>query len=73
MARRKKKLTHCEAKAMLHKQGVDFSKDVFEQRMSDMQLVVDAAHAAGYRKPPNAPGSTGRMYYELLQRQRRCR
>lgn len=70
---RKKKLTHCEAKAMLQKQGIDFRKDVFEQRMSNMLLVVDAARAVGYRKSKNAPGSTGRMYYQLLQRQRSCR
>lgn len=76
MARKKKKLTNCDAKAMLQKQGIDFDKDVFEQRMSDMQLVVDAARATGYRKSPNAPGSTGRMYYQLLQRlhrRRQCR
>lgn len=30
--------------------------------------IVDAAKAAGYRKPKNANGSTGRYFYALLNR-----
>lgn len=68
----KKKISHCDAKAMLQKQGIDFSQDFHALRSGDVSQIVDAARASGYRKSKTAPGSRGRMYYQLLQRQRSC-
>lgn len=69
MARRKK-MDHCQAKDWLGTQGVDFHKDFFVLPPSDVSRIVEAAQKTGYRKSPNAPGSRGRMYYQLLQRKR---
>lgn len=63
----KKKLTHQQARMMLELAGINFKKDVNELRMSELNFVADAAKLAGYRKRKNAPGSTGRMYYQYLQ------
>ena len=68
----KKKIKHCEAKQMLKAQGIDFTKDSDELRMSEMGLVVDAAKKAGYHKRKDAPGSRGRMYFQLLKRTKSC-
>jgi len=35
---------------------------------SDMETVVNMARACKYRKPANAPGSLGRMFFESCQR-----
>lgn len=69
---RKKKMTHCDAKTMLQKQGIDFSEDFHALPSSQVSLIVDAARATGYRKSKSAPGSRGRMYFQLLKRQRGC-
>jgi hypothetical protein len=68
--RRRKKLTHCEAKERLRQRGIDFRQDFFVLRSSEVELIVEAAKATGYRKSKGAPGSRGRMYYGLLQRKR---
>lgn len=65
---RKGKWTHAQAKAWLREQGVDFSKDYFAQRSEVTGLILEAARKAGYRKRPDAPGATSRMYYEFLSR-----
>jgi len=70
---RKPRLSHCEAKAMLERQGINFSKDVFELSTSQLTEVAEISRKTGYRKSKNAPGSTGRMYFQLLQRQKHCR
>ena len=69
---KRKKPSHCDVKATLQREGVDFSRDFHELSLSDVSRIVDAARATGYRKSKNAPGSRGRMYYQLLQRQRSC-
>jgi len=69
---KKKRISHCDAKAMLQKDGIDFSRDFHELPSSDVSRIVDAARSSGYRKSKTAPGSRGRMYYQLLQRQRSC-
>jgi hypothetical protein len=71
---RKKRIKHskCDVKRALVMQGVDFKKDVHELSHSDLNAVAMMARATGYRKSKTAPGSTGRMYFELLQRQRGC-
>jgi hypothetical protein len=71
MAQRKKP-SHCEIKRDLRAAGVDFQRDFLEQPSSKVDLIVAASRRKGYRKPKNAPGSHGRMYYQLLQRQKGC-
>lgn len=70
---RKGKMSHCDARAMLERQGVDFSEDFHALPSSKVDLIVEAARAAGYRKRRDAPGSRGRMYFQLLSRQKGCR
>jgi hypothetical protein len=65
---RKQRLSHREAKALLEAAGINFRKDVFTLPTSSLSLVADTAKAAGYRKSKNAPGSTGRMYFQFLSR-----
>ena len=64
----KKRPNHCMVKKMLVTAGVDFSKNFFVLPASTVGLIVDGAKLAGYRKSKQAPGSRGRMYYQLLQR-----
>jgi hypothetical protein len=64
----KRKMNHCEVKSWLRDQGISFRRDFFEMASSDVGLIVDGAKKAGYRKSKNAPGSTGRMYFQLLKR-----
>lgn len=68
-ARKKKKLTPQEAKRLLESEGVDFSRGYYESiSTSEGERIAEVARMAGYRKSKNAPGSTGRMYYEYLSR-----
>ena len=68
---RKKKLTHEEAKRLLESEGIDFSRDYYESvSTSDSARIAEVSKRTGYRKSKNAPGSTGRMYYEYLSRLR---
>ena len=68
----KRKISHCTAKKMLQKAGIDFRKESYELRMSEMAEVVAVAKIAGYHKRKDAPGSRGRMYFQLLQRTKGC-
>ena len=67
---RKKKITPQEARRLLESDGVDFSKDFFQLGSSDVGRIVEVAKLAGYRKRKDAPGSTARMYFQYLSRQR---
>lgn len=69
---RHKKISHCEAKSLLKSEGVDFSQDFYTLRMSDQTRIAEVARMAGYRKRRDAPGSTSRMYFQLLGRTRAC-
>lgn len=48
-------------------QGVDFLKDFHAQNNAGY-ICAELAKEAGYRKPKNANGSTGRYYFYLLKR-----
>lgn len=50
---------------------LDLSKDFFTLSHSEVQVVLDLAKAAKYRKHKNANGSTARYYFARLQRQAR--
>jgi hypothetical protein len=66
---RKKKLTPHDAKRLLESEGIDFSRGYYESiSMSESNRIAEVAKMAGYRKSKNAPGSTGRMYYQYLSR-----
>jgi len=66
--KRRKKMDHCEAKWVLGAKGIDFHKDFFVLPPSDVSLIVEMARQTGYRKSKYAPGSRGRMYFQLLKR-----
>lgn len=68
------KLTECEAKARLRKHGVKFGvgHDYFDLSSTQVDHLRDAMKAAGYRRRADAPGSTPRMYYQHLNRQKSC-
>lgn len=67
---RRQKLDPHEAKQRLKAAGVDFSRDFHALPSRQVQLLVDTARAAGYRKRKDAPGSTARMYFQYLSRLR---
>ena len=66
------KITACAAKARLQRQGVSFAKDFHALRSSDVQLILDAAKDAGYRRSKRASGSKARMFFQHLDR-KKCR
>ena len=65
---RKKKLDPHAAKQRLKTAGIDFSRDFHQLPSSQVQLLLDTARTAGYRKRKDAPGSTARMYYQYLSK-----
>ena len=65
---RKKKLDPHTAKQRLKAAGIDFSRDFHQLPSSQVQIILDTARAAGYRKRKDAPGSTARMYYQYLSK-----
>lgn len=69
---RKKKLTACDARKLLAAEGVPFDVDFHTLNSSKVSRIVEVARRAGYRKPKNAPGSTGRMYFQYLARRKSC-
>lgn len=66
----KKKITPREAKQLLQSDGIDFRQDFHELSSSEVQRVLEVARLAGYRKRKDAPGSTARMYFQYLDRQK---
>lgn len=60
----KKKISKFEALKMAEKIGVDFNKDFYEQSFGNELAAI--AKLAGYKKPANANGSTGRYFFEHL-------
>jgi hypothetical protein len=62
------KLSPDKARAMLEAAGVDFRKDFHALSSADVDLILEAAKLAGYRKSKGAPGSTARMYFQHLEK-----
>jgi hypothetical protein len=62
------KMSHCEAKRILAGRGVDFGADFHALSTSDVQQIQLFTRYTGYRKRKDAPGSTSRMYFQLLVR-----
>ena len=73
MARRKR-LPACEAKKLLQARGVDMNDDFHALHRSDVEIILDVAKAAGYRKSRFSQSSLGRAgtFYYYLQRKRGC-
>jgi hypothetical protein len=63
-----KKLSKSAAKALAVKQGINFSKDYHQLRSSEVDTLLAICKLVGYRKPASASGSTGRYFYQYLQR-----
>jgi hypothetical protein len=67
------KLTPQQARSMLEAAGVDFRKDFHALSSADVDLILETAQLAGYRKSKSAPGSTARMYFQHLENKTRPR
>ena len=67
------KISHCDAKTLLKKSGVDFSRDFHALSYDHVSAIAEAARLARYRKSKSAPGSTARMYFQLLTTKRGCK
>lgn len=67
---RRRKLSACAARSRLKAEGLDLSDEFHALRRSEVDVVVDVARAAGYRKSKNAPGSRARMFYQYMQRKK---
>ncbi len=68
---KRSKPSTCEAKRALVSRGIDPDRrDYFELRMSEAEQVLAVAKAVGYRKRKDAPGSTGRMFFQHLRRKK---
>ncbi len=68
---RKNKISKLDAYKMAKKVGVNFNKDYHAQ--SKGNELHDLARLAGYRKPKNANGSTGRYFFYHLDKLRKKR
>ena len=62
----KKKISKTEAIRLAEKIGVNFNKD-FHSQSFGVELAA-LAKLVGYKKPKNANGSTGRYFFNYLQR-----
>ena len=62
------KMSKTEARRRLTAAGVDWRSNPHILRASEMDEVREVAKAYGYRKRKDAPGSTGRMFLQFLQR-----
>lgn len=67
------KITKLEAYKLAKKAGADFNKDVYAQSIGVLSDMAAIAKLAGYRKPKSASGSTGRYFFEHLERLRKKR
>jgi hypothetical protein len=67
---RTRKLSRIAARDLAEKQGINFKKDFFTLRSSEVETLLAIAKLNGYRKPANANGSKGRYFYAYLQRVR---
>ena len=52
--------------------GISLKADFHTLRPDQVEIILDLAKRAGYRKPKNANGSTGRYYFQALVRRNRA-
>jgi len=55
----------------LNAAGIDIKDDFHVLPASRVEALVELARVTGYKQPKNANGSTGRTFFEKLQRQHR--
>ena len=65
------KITKLEAYKLAKEAGADFDKDVYAQSIGVLNNLAEIAKLAGYRKPKSASGSTGRYFFEHLNKLRK--
>ena len=65
------KISKKEAYDLAKRQGVKFSKDFHAQSKGSELAAI--AKLAGYRKPKTASGSTGRYFFEHLEKLKKKR
>jgi hypothetical protein len=57
-----------DARHLADLHGVDLTRDFHALTSSEVESVIAAADAHGYRKPRNANGSRGRSFHAYLSR-----
>ena len=67
------KISKKEAYDLAIKIGADFDKDIYAQKAGVVRDIADISKLAGYRKPKYASGSTGRYFFEHLERLKKKR
>lgn len=60
--------TKADAREHCRQYHVPMGRDFHTLSSREVENVIAAADAHGYRKPPNAPGSRARMFYEYVNR-----
>lgn len=63
-----KRLTGEQARAKADHYGFELDKDFHALSVDQVQRVLDAADAHGYRAPKNANGSRARYFHAYLRR-----
>ena len=63
-------ISKVEAYRLAKKAGARFSKDYLQQASGVQTEMAAIAKLAGYRKPKTASGSTGRYFFNYLNRLR---
>ena len=68
MTRQSVRVKQTTALLALSMAGLDLDKDYHQLPASKVNRVLMVANAYGYRKPKNASGSKGRMFWQFMQR-----
>ncbi len=63
-----KKLSRSDARQVAIHFGIDFKKDYHQLSVRDVDRLLIIRRLNGYRKPRTASGSTGRYFFQYLQR-----
>lgn len=66
----KQTISKFDAYKLAKKAGAKFGGDSQEQRSSTMNEIAALAKLAGYKKPANANGSTGRYFFDHLKKKK---
>jgi hypothetical protein len=62
------RLERDDARHLADLHGVDLARDFHALTTEQVESVISAADAHGYRKPRDANGSRGRSFHEYLRR-----
>lgn len=61
-------MNRSEALDIARRARVSLDRDFHTLRSEEVEALLAEADARRYRKPRNAPGSRGRMFFQALQR-----